>query len=592
MAADPIRLPSPAAGAPPEHALLHHMAAGDTGMVDIRGGKRRWRIWLAGGEIVATRSNIKGEQAAAVLEKKPGMRPGAVQKNVVMLQLRGALGKGTAWSWAEGETPEEPVEVPGAGLLYRAIAATRSDEDLDPRLSFADGAQVQLVGDASSLRLPSALAGWLQGASGTVADWLERGPGKPHERKAAAWLAWGLGVVSVEVAEAPAPAPAASPLLDIDALLGDMGASGPAPAAPVEDDTPPPSNPWAPDKVLVPPPSGQEATAELSAPPEGFQEAEIEAIGDGEPVKLDASFFASLNDRPDREVVRRQSDSSTMHTTVNQDLAAENAKENEPAPEKHPLEDELRALHAQITAAETHFAALDVTWDDGAEAFRKAHLALAQKLHPDRFTDASEEVQELANEAFDRIRAAWEVLGDEEERGKYIDRVIHGKKSEEELAMEQVEQYWAGEADFKRGLAAFNAGRMRQSHELFVSAVEKVPDELEFRAYLGFTTFSLNATSDAEKADEGKEMLKDVLEKNKEQTRKLDSAWVLMGRVFREQDNIQGAKRCFVQALKLNPSNGDAQREMRRLTGGSPGGKKSGQKEEKKGFFSRWFGRS
>ena len=53
-------------------------------------------------------------------------------------------------------------------------------------------------------------------------------------------------------------------------------------------------------------------------------------------------------------------------------------------------------------------------------------------------------------------------------------------------------------------------------------------------------------------------------------------------------------KKCFVQALKINPSNADAPREMRRITGGAPGGgKKSGGKREAAkapGFFARLFG--
>ena len=103
--------------------------------------------------------------------------------------------------------------------------------------------------------------------------------------------------------------------------------------------------------------------------------------------------------------------------------------------------------------------------------------------------------------------------------------------------------------------------------------------------------FQLHKTSDAEKADEGKEMLKEVLEKNKEQKRKLDAAWVLMGRIFRDEGNDKGARRCFVQALKLNASNGDAQREMRRLTGGGPAAKKKAEEKKSGGFFSRWFGK-
>jgi len=176
---------------------------------------------------------------------------------------------------------------------------------------------------------------------------------------------------------------------------------------------------------------------------------------------------------------------------------------------------------------------------------------------------------------------------DREEDSQYIDKVIHGKKSEEELAMEQVQAYWAGEAEFKRGLAAFNAGRLVQAHENFHAAVEAVPDELEFRAYYGFSTWMLNHKSDPSQAETGMDMLKDVLDRNKEQERKLDAAWVLLGRIYREKGENQASKRCLVQALRINPANADAQREMRRLTNDDSKGKAP----EKKGLFGRLFGK-
>ena len=123
------------------------------------------------------------------------------------------------------------------------------------------------------------------------------------------------------------------------------------------------------------------------------------------------------------------------------------------------------------------------------------------------------------------------------------------------------------------------------------------PDELEFRAYFAFTTFKqAHQSGDEIAAEEAKEMLKDVLEKNKEQERKLDAAWVLAGIVHRDLGSDASAKRYLVQALKLNPSNADANRELRRITGKAPGQKKpdakSNAKEEKKGggFFRRLFG--
>ena len=54
--------------------------------------------------------------------------------------------------------------------------------------------------------------------------------------------------------------------------------------------------------------------------------------------------------------------------------------------------------------------------------------------------------------------------------------------------------------------------------------------------------------------------------------------------------------RAITRALKIKPSNSDAQRELKRLRGQEPGAKKgsgkgSGGKEDKKGgFWSKLFG--
>ena len=77
---------------------------------------------------------------------------------------------------------------------------------------------------------------------------------------------------------------------------------------------------------------------------------------------------------------------------------------------------------------------------------------------------------------------------------------------------------------------------------------------------------------------------------------KLDSAWVLLGKAYRESGNKDKAMRAITRALKIKPSNSDAQRELKRLRGQEPGAKKGsgkggGAKEEKKGgFWSKLFG--
>ncbi|MEC7987570.1 MAG: J domain-containing protein [Myxococcota bacterium] len=237
----------------------------------------------------------------------------------------------------------------------------------------------------------------------------------------------------------------------------------------------------------------------------------------------------------------------------------------EDTPKRHPMADKLEELRFRINDAANHFEVLDRPWDSSADDFRRAYRDLSMDLHPDRYNDATTEMQELATELFDKIRAAWEVLENDETRKKYIDKEIHGIKSEEEQAMEALQTYWAAEEDFKRGLALFNQGRIPQAHQNFQKAVEAYPDELEFRAYLGYTKFYTMRNSNKEAALDGIDEIREVIDINQSQERKLDSAWMLIGRAYRENEEPEKAKRALKQALKINPSNSDALKQLKRL---------------------------
>ena len=298
----------------------------------------------------------------------------------------------------------------------------------------------------------------------------------------------------------------------------------------------------------------------------------------------DAVFDFDLEDILDDDVFDEE---------VEEEIVEETPQEDD-GPKKHPMADKLEALSERIETADNHFEVLDCPWDSSVDRFRKAHRDLSLMLHPDRYSDATVEMQELSTHLFDKIRAAWEVLENDEERKKYIDKVIHGIKTEEEQAMEELQAYWAAEEDFKRGLALFNQGRIPQAHSNFEKAVEACPNELEFRAYLGFTIFHSHKNSNKSAAEEGIEKIKEVIELNQGQDRKLDSAWMLVGRAYRENNEPEKAKRALKQALRINPSNSDAVRELKRVMGpGKPATKekKSAEADKKKGLFGGFFGR-
>jgi curved DNA-binding protein CbpA len=250
----------------------------------------------------------------------------------------------------------------------------------------------------------------------------------------------------------------------------------------------------------------------------------------------------------------------------------------------HPQAGQLHSIAGRIEGAGNAFEVLGHSREAEESVLRGAYTDLAKQLHPDRYAGASAELLELANTLFDKVREAWELLETPKKRQKYCNHVLDGKPTEDEEAMETVRVYLSAESDFKRGLAAFNAGRISQAHKLFRSASEAVPDEIEFEVYLAYTTYNLNRQTDPERAHAAMDQLKDALEANQNQERRLDGGWVLMGRAYREQGNNEGAKRCLVQALRFNPANPDAARELRRLTGGGGGPAK------KKGFFGKLFG--
>ncbi len=248
-----------------------------------------------------------------------------------------------------------------------------------------------------------------------------------------------------------------------------------------------------------------------------------------------------------------------------------------------PLVVRFGPLLERIPRAEDHYAVLGVRWDDPPDTMRKAYFALARDLHPDRFVADPADTQKTASDLFDRVRAAWEVLGDDAARDTYARRVIHGEKTEDEKASEKVRDILDAESEFKRGVQELGAGRIAPAREYFHRAVSLVPEEPEFVAYLAYTDFRLTTGRDDTAAAEALERLKAIVEASE----KLDNAWVLFGQALKLRGNEASARRAFIRALQIKPSNPDAERELKRMAAA-----RQEQKEEAKpGFFSRLFGR-
>ncbi len=264
---------------------------------------------------------------------------------------------------------------------------------------------------------------------------------------------------------------------------------------------------------------------------------------------------------------------------------AQEIGEPAPPPRGRQADPELARLQAELDrvgGAASEFEVLGVSWDASPEAYRQAYFALARDYHPDRWSTKSEAHGNLAADIMARVSQAWEILGEEDSRRAYIDRVIHGKKTEDELAMEKVQLIFAAEGEFKAAMKLFRAGRFSQAMPIFEGCVEKVPEEKTYAAYLGFCIFRTNHERDPAAAEGGIEMLKAAID----QGAKLHEGWTLLGQAYRIRGEDDMARRCFVQALRINPSQPDAYREMKRMQA-----EKDKREKKKGGLFSGLFGR-
>lgn len=255
------------------------------------------------------------------------------------------------------------------------------------------------------------------------------------------------------------------------------------------------------------------------------------------------------------------------------------------APPQGDAEERRRALARRVLAARDHFEALGVSWQESPEALRRAYVSLARDLHPDAAGGVADEVRDDLVAAFDRVRAAWEVLGDATARETYVARVVRGEKSDEEKAMERVRLILEAESDFKRGVNELNAGRILAAHEIFQRVIERVPEDQEFRAYHGYTTFRLHLGRDPRKAEEGFRQVEEAVKAREN----FDQGYVLIGMMHRAVGDEAKARQSFVQALRLKPSNPDALREMRRDPSRNPFENPNAGKEPADSIWSKLF---
>ncbi len=503
-----------------------------TGLLEVSDGKKKRSFYLSSGDLQYTRSNLRSESVQALKAKHPKLdnrRLANLQANIRIMNCVG-LGEG-AWTFAEDEEPPKILPLSLLSGLWTALLERVDDADLLGRLEpyLEEHPEVDFAGpyEVTDLPVGPELGSMLHELDGrrSLQEILDFAPGEVGHALRAIVLAHGVGIARLEGGEVSTSVEATvrtKPVPDVQVELYD------------DERT---------DLDFTEQPDGDQ--------PVDSHEATL-GIGRKKPsgggVEISSMIADALGDR----------------------VAA--------------TDPELKRLQTQydrIQASENHFEVIGVEWDATDEEYRRAYFELARRYHPDAWSDRPMAQVEMVERIIAAVNEAWEVVGTAEGREPYVNSVIHGIKSEDELAMEKVQAIFAAEERFKVGLRALQASKLVEAHDIFQEIVEAVPEEHEFRAHLGYTIFRLHYGKDDDRADGGRDLIKAAIDA----VAKMDAGYVLLGQTYALEGKPEVARKCYIRALKQNPSNPDAHREMKRLERA-----REEQERREAGFFKNLFG--
>lgn len=258
--------------------------------------------------------------------------------------------------------------------------------------------------------------------------------------------------------------------------------------------------------------------------------------------------------------------------------------ETTPPPEVVPEVDErveLERFFARMDASEDFYEVLGVTRAADANSIKRTYHALARRFHPDRFhQEAGTELHARLQTTFARVAQAYETLRDAKSRASYDLRLAAQRKmrpagsfkgagggAKQSAHERQASQANAGrfasvmqeaEENFKRGVAALEAGNSALAVPLLGEAARLVQGEARYRAYYGRSLSSNKQTRHQAEAE-----LKAAISLDANNA----SYRVMLAELYRDLGMKRRAQGEAQRALSLDPHNADAKRLSEELKG-------------------------
>ncbi len=209
---------------------------------------------------------------------------------------------------------------------------------------------------------------------------------------------------------------------------------------------------------------------------------------------------------------------------------------------------------------ETHYSILGVSPQSTSNEIKRAYIQLAQKYHPDHFTDAEE--KRKAHEQFSKITQSYRVLSDEKLRTQYDKSLETGIKPKEKVKETQAKNA------FKRALIFMKQNDPWRAVNLLRIACRYHPQPI----YLSYLGLALVYT---------KQYQQEGFEKLRQATKQLmfnPILYVNIGLAYEFLGRKSEALEAYYEALNWSENNQAAKKGIERI------------EEKKKGFFAKLFG--
>lgn len=219
-------------------------------------------------------------------------------------------------------------------------------------------------------------------------------------------------------------------------------------------------------------------------------------------------------------------------------------------PSRHKIIATLKEIENEFQYA-NFFDILGVHWSStssGIEAGYKKKLKEFE-IKP----DDDEEIKNLKRKILSKIEEAYKKLSDREFRKAYRKEALEGfqLKVGVDLLLQKAE------------MELFIRENLDEAMELIESAADIMPEDIRARCALAFVTYRKFMDKEPSRAKEALKILVNLFESNPNS----DQPALYMAKKYLLDGNKQSAIMLFKKALSLNPSNEEARRELRRLTG-------------------------